>query len=242
VSTAAAPGSERSSASGERAVGSVSASAVPLRVGLFRTIARPVFRMLFHILSRVEIEGLGNIPQNGSYLVACNHISIYEPPLVLAFWPTVLEVAAAIDVFDRPQQGTLVRLYGSLPVHRGEFDRHLIEAMVAMLKAGRAVLIFPEGGRTHSPGLRQAWTGTSYVAARAGVDVIPVGVAGTEVLGEAIAEHRRARLRMRIGEAVHTPPIDLHSPDRKRALLGHTENVMRGIAGLLPETHRGIYG
>jgi 1-acyl-sn-glycerol-3-phosphate acyltransferase len=242
MSTAAAPGSERSNASRKRITAAGPASTVPLRVALFRTVARPVFRMLFHILSRVEIDGLGNVPESGSYLVACNHVSIYEPPLVLAFWPTVLEVAAAIDVFDRPQQGTLVRLYGSLPVHRGEFDRHLIEAMVAMLMAGRAVLIFPEGGRTHSPGLRQAWTGTSYIAARAGVDVIPVGVAGTESLGESIRAHRRTRLKMRIGEPVATPPLDLHSPERKSTLFAHTENIMRSISGLLPESHRGIYG
>ncbi len=242
MSTAAAPGSERSSASGEPTAAGASALTVALRVGLFRMVARPTFRILFHLLSRVEIEGLGNVPKKGSYLVACNHVSIYEPPLVLSFWPTALEVAAAIDVFDRPQQGTLVRLYGSLPVHRGEFDRHLIETMVAMLMAGRAVLIFPEGGRTHTPGLRQAWVGTSYVAVRAGVDVIPVGVAGTETLGESIREHRRTRLRMRIGEPVHTPLIDLHSPERKGALLAHTEKIMRSIAELLPGSHRGVYG
>lgn len=205
-------------------------------------VARPAFRILFHVLSRIEIEGRANIPAKGGYLVACNHVSIYEPPLVLSFWPTALEVAAAIDVFDRPQQGALVRLYGSLPVHRGEFDRQLIETMIAMLMAGRAVLIFPEGGRTHTPGLRKAWTGTSYVAARAGVDVIPVGVAGTEILGQSIREHHRTRLKMRIGEPVHTPAIDLRSPERKQALVDHTDNIMRSIAALLPGSHRGMYG
>jgi 1-acyl-sn-glycerol-3-phosphate acyltransferase len=237
-----APGRRRSDAEGKGAAGEIPVGGVAWKVGLFRSIARPAFRLLFHILSRVEIEGKGNIPERGSYLVACNHITIYEPPLVLAFWPSALEVAAAVDVFDRPQQGTLVRLYGSLPVHRGGFDRHLIEVMVAMLKGGRSVLIFPEGGRSHSPGLRRAWQGTSYVAARAGVDVVPVGVTGTESLGEAIHEHRRIRVRMMIGEPVCTPAIDLHSPERKRALVDHTERIMRRIAGLLPESHRGVYG
>lgn len=231
-----------SSATGGYDVGVVSGPSIPWRVKLFRTIARPVFRLLFRLLSRVEIEGLGNVPDRGGYLVACNHISIYEPPLVIAFWPRVLEVAAAIDVFDRPQQGTLVRLYGSLPVHRGEFDRRLIEAMLAMLRAGRPVLIFPEGGRTHSPGLRRGWHGTSYVAVRAGVDVIPVGVTGTESLGEAIRRHRRVRLCVKIGKALPTPEIDLHGPLRKTALLSHTEKIMCGIAGVLPEPYRGVYG
>jgi 1-acyl-sn-glycerol-3-phosphate acyltransferase len=241
LSAAAAPGSQRSEARGRHLELGASASSVPLRVSLFRMVARPSFRLLFRILSRVEIEGAGNVPKEGSYLVACNHISIYEPPLVLSFWPTTLEVAAAIDVFDRPQQGALVRMYGSLPVHRGEFDRRLIETMIAMLMAGRGVLIFPEGGRTHTPGLREAWAGASYVAARAGVDVIPVGVAGTELLGESIRARRRTRLSLRIGEPLPTPAIDLHSPGRKGALLAHTETIMRSIAALLPASHRGIY-
>lgn len=223
------------------AAAGATAASVPWKVGLFRTFARPAFRLLFRLLSRVEIEGLANVPRRGSYLVACNHISIYEPPLVIAFWPCALEVAAAVDVFDRPQQGTLVRLYGSLPVHRGEFDRRLIEAMIAMLLAGRPVLIFPEGGRTHSPGLRQAWHGTSYVAARSGVDVLPVGVTGTESLGEAIRQHRRARLRIMIGEPIATPAIDLRRPERKITLHSHTETIMKAIAGLLPEAYRGVY-
>jgi 1-acyl-sn-glycerol-3-phosphate acyltransferase len=242
VSTAGVSGRHSTGSSTSITTGSGTVSRLPWQVALFRAIARPGFRMLFRILSRVEVDGLANIPQRGPYLVACNHISIYEPPLVLAFWPIALEVAAAIDVFDRPQQGNLVRMYGSLPVHRGEFDRQLIEAMVAMLKGGRSVLIFPEGGRSHSPGLRQAWHGTSYVAARAGVDVIPVGVTGTEQLGEAIREHRRTRLRLVIGERIATPSIDLHSPGRKSALLAHTEQIMRGVAGLLPEPYRGVYG
>jgi len=215
---------------------------IPWKVRLFRACARPVFRILFHILSRIEIDGLENVPKHGSYLVACNHISIYEPPLVLAFWPRVLEVAAGVDVFDRPQQGRLVRLYGSLPVHRGEFDRELLESMVTMLKAGRSVLIFPEGGRSHSPGLRQAWHGTSYVAARASVDVVPVAVSGTESLGGAIRDRRRAPLRLSIGPALGAPSIDLRSPGRKSALVSHTETIMRSIGTLLPEAYRGVYG
>lgn len=241
MSRGEASGRDRSAAKGDSSAGERSRSKVQWKAALFRAVGRPVFRILFHVLSRVEIEGLGNVPTRDGYLVACNHVSIYEPPLVLAFWPTVLEVAAAADVFDRPQQGTLVRMYGSLPVHRGAFDRRLIEAMVAMLKAGRGVLIFPEGGRTHSPGLRQAWHGTSYVAAKAGVDVIPVGVVGTESLAQAIRSHHRTRLRMIIGEPVSTPSIDLRSPDRKRALLSHSETIMRSIASLLPETYRGVY-
>ena len=242
MSTAGVSSGDRSEVDGENVAGDMSASKTPWKISLFRAAARPVFRILFRILSRVEIEGLANVPKRGGYLVACNHISIYEPPLVLAFWPQVLEVAAAVDVFDRPQQGTLVRLYGSLPVHRGEFDRQLIDSMVTMLKAGRPVLIFPEGGRTHSPGLRQAWHGTSYVAARASVDVVPVAVSGTEFLGEAIRDRRRAALRIAIGPAVRIPSIDLHSPGRKSALVSHTETIMRSIGALLPEAYRGVYG
>jgi 1-acyl-sn-glycerol-3-phosphate acyltransferase len=128
-------------------------------VRLFRRIARPTFRILYRVLGRVKVWGWENIPAQGGYLVVANHVSIYDPPLVIAFWPRELEVAGAVDVLDRPFQVWFMRQYGALWVHRGQVDRRLLEEMVGLLRAGLPVLIFPEGGRSHVPGLRAGWPG-----------------------------------------------------------------------------------
>jgi 1-acyl-sn-glycerol-3-phosphate acyltransferase len=215
---------------------------IPWGVRVFRLIGRPFFRMLFHILARVQVEGFENIPQADGYLVSANHISIYDPPLVVAFWPTPLEAAGAVDVLERGMQGVLMRLYGGLSVHRGQADRSLLMEMVRRLKAGRPVLMDPEGRRSYVPGMQTAHPGVAYVAAKAGVPVVPVGVIGTEGVLDHWKRASRPRLRMVVGEPVHLPPVNLGSPEQKRALRANTEILMRAIADLLPPEYRGVYG
>lgn len=215
---------------------------LPWKVRLFRAVGRPVFRLLFHILSDVETVGKENVPERGGYLVSANHLSIIDPPLIIAFWPRPLEAAGAVDVLDRPFQGWLMRSYGAVAVHRGEADRAVLEAIIARLNAGLPVLLDPEGRRSHVAGMQQARPGVAYLAARSGVPVVPVGVTGTESATAAWRRLRRPRLRMVIGKPLHLPPIDLRSPERKQALRANTDRVMRAIAALLPPEYRGVYG
>ena len=208
---------------------------------LFRAFVRPTFRFLFHVLCRVEIEGKQNIPREGGYLVVINHLALYDPAMVVAFWPRALEIAGAADVLDRPFQGDLFRGYGVLPVHRGQVDRKLLRGMVGFLNQGLPVLIAPEGGRTHTPGMRQAWHGAAYVAGKAMVPLLPVGVTGTEAADETWKRWRRPRLRMVIGQPFTLPLIPWGSPSRKQALEANTAQLMREIAELIPPEYRGIY-
>jgi 1-acyl-sn-glycerol-3-phosphate acyltransferase len=208
---------------------------------MFRAFVRPFFRFLFHILCRVQIEGKQNVPRKGAYLVVFNHVSIFDPPFVIAFWPRALEVVGAVEVLDRGYQGVLMRGYGALPVHRGKADRKLLRGMVSFLERGKPVLIAPEGGRTHTPGMRHAWHGAAYIAGKATVPLVPVGVTGTGSVSKTWKRWRRPLLRMVIGEPFTLPPIPWGTPERKAALEANTEQLMREIAQLMPREYRGIY-
>lgn len=214
---------------------------IPFYSKVFRKVARPVFRMLFHILSRVSISGRANIPADGAYIIAPNHISIYEPPLLAAFWPRELEIAAAIEILDRPIQSEIMRLYHTIHVHRDRMDRSLIRGLLTRLASGSPVLIFPEGTRTMEPGLVQGHTGVAYLAAKAEVGVIPVGIVGTAELWQGIKRFTRPRVEVRIGRMLTFPPLDLRSRERKQALRNRTDEIMTAIAHLLPEDYRGAY-
>lgn len=207
-----------------------------------RSAARPFFRALFHILCRVRIEGLGNIPKQGGYIIAHNHISLFEPPLVCAFWPVAPEAISAADVFVRPWLKFFVIAYHAIPVHHGEYDREVIDTMLGVLQSGRPLVIAPEGGRSHKPGLRQAWPGVAYVMDRAQVPVVPVGISGTtdDMLDRALRA-RRPRLSMHIGEPFTLPSLSGRGEERRAARQAHADLVMRRIAALLPEDYRGIY-
>jgi 1-acyl-sn-glycerol-3-phosphate acyltransferase len=64
-----------------------------------------VFRGIFRALARVQNCGKENIPYGKPYVFAMNHVSIFDPPFVGAFWPEQLEIIGAIDVFSQPGQG-----------------------------------------------------------------------------------------------------------------------------------------
>ena len=215
---------------------------VPLHTRITRRIMRPIFRLLFHILSQVRISGLENIPERGPYLIAINHVSLYEPPLVLAFWPVPTEAAGAVEIWERRGQNILIRLDGCIPVHRGNYDRTLIETMSAVLKSGLPLLIAPEGGRSHQLGMRRALPGAAYVIDRAGVPVVPVGIVGaTDDFLERAVHGKRPLIEMRIGQAVHLPAINGKGEQRRLARRRNADLMMRRIAALLPPEYRGVY-
>jgi len=215
---------------------------VPFGVRLFRAVMRPLFRGLFHLLARVRITGRENVPKDGAYLIAMNHVSLYEPPFLLAFWPVAPEAVGAVDIWSRPGQSTLARLYGGIPVHRGEYDRQLINTMLAALKSGRPLAIAPEGGRSHSPGMRRALPGVAYAIDQAGVQVVPVGIVGTSDDFMQRALHgQRTTLEIRIGRPVHLPPVQGKGEERRLARQRNADLIMIHIAALLPVEYHGVY-
>lgn len=215
---------------------------VPVWIQLLRTVMRPLFRGIFRLLSRVRITGLKNVPPTGPYLIAINHVSLYEAPFLLAFWPVAPEAVGAVDIWARPGQSTLARLYGGIPVHRGEIDRELIETMLAVLRSGRPLAIAPEGGRSHQPGMRRALPGVAHIMDQARVPVVPVGIVGTtdDFLARAL-QLKRPLLEMHIGKQVLLPPIEGKGEARRAARQRNVDLIMTHIAALLPSEYRGVY-
>lgn len=214
-----------------------------LAARLLRPGLRAVLRGIFHLVSRVIINGLEHVPKSGAYLIAINHISLYEAPFVASFWPIAPEVAGAADVWQRPGQSLLARGYGGIKIHRGEYDRQMIDATLNVLRSGRPLLIAPEGGRSHIPGMRRARPGVAYLMDKAGVPVIPVGVVGSthDFLSRGL-RGQRPPIEMRIGPPVELPPISGRGEARRLARQKNADQVMFAIAALLPPEYRGLYG
>lgn len=215
---------------------------VPIANRFARWMARPIFRLVFHLLSEVKINGLENVPRSGAYLITINHVSTYEPPFVLAFWPIAPEGAGAIEIWERPGQAILVRIYHGIPIHRGEFDRLALESMINVLNSGRPLLIAPEGGRTHEFGMRRALPGVAYLVEKTGVPVVPVGVVGaSDDFFDRALHFKRPRLEMRIGQPFHLPMVKGKGAERREALQANADLIMQAIVALVPSEYHGVY-
>ncbi len=215
---------------------------VPFRYRLSRPLVTATFRLIFRILARIKMTGKENIPYGKSYVVAMNHISIFDPPLIGSFWPELLEIIGGANVFERPIQGQVLKLYGVIPVHRGEYDRALMQRVITAIKSGYSLLIAPEGARSHVTAMRRALPGIAYIVEKTQVPVVPAGVVGTtDDFWQRAKRGEKPQLEMRIGSPFNLPRIIEKGAARREARQRNADLVMRHVAGLLPEDYRGVY-
>lgn len=215
---------------------------IPLWQRLTRCLAKPVFRMIFHTLAGVRIQGMEKIPDGQPYLAAINHVSLFDPPFALSFWPEMVEAMGAAEIWSRPGQNILVRLYGVIPVHRYDYDRALFDKALAALRAGRPLLLAPEGGRSHTPGLQRARPGVAYLADETGLPVVPVGIVGTtDDFWKVASRGHRPQLKMIIGEPFVLPRLVGRGSERRWSRQHNADLIMQRIAALLPVEYRGVY-
>ena len=215
---------------------------VPLQFRIIRPFLKTVFRGIFHLLAKIKITGKENIPYGKPYVAAMNHVSIFDPPFVAAFWPEQLEIIGAIDVFSKPGQGQLLKLYGVIPVHRGDYDRSLLRRIISIIQSGHSLLIAPEGARSHKPGMLYARPGIAYIVEKTGAPVLPVGMVGTtEDFWQRAIRGQKPSLEMRIGKPITLPRITAEGTDKHAARQQNADLVMAHLAGLLPEEYRGVY-
>ncbi|HEX5836486.1 MAG TPA: lysophospholipid acyltransferase family protein [Anaerolineales bacterium] len=215
---------------------------VPLRFRIVRPVLKVIFRAIFRTLGRVRLTGTENVPLGRPYVVAMNHVSIYDPPLAAAFWPEHLEIIGASDVFDKPGQGQLLRAYGVIPVHRGDYDRVLLTRIIRIIESGFPLLIAPEGGRSHATAMNRAKPGIAYIVEKTGVPVLPLAIVGTtQDFWQRARRGKRPPLEMHIGRPITLPEITARGTEKHAARQQNADLVMRHIAGLLPLEYRGVY-
>ncbi|NMC52166.1 MAG: 1-acyl-sn-glycerol-3-phosphate acyltransferase [Chloroflexi bacterium] len=207
-----------------------------------RWLLRPLGRLLYRILARPEVEGLENVPKEGAYLIAINHVSIFEPPFVIPFWPVPPEPLGAVEVWREPDKALLAKFYGGIPIDRDNYDRQALDRVVVAIRGGARVLIAPEGRLSRVPGLRRAKLGVAYLAERTNATIVPVGVSGAtqNFLARALRGQKPA-IRMKIGKPFVLPPISTQEGSRKEAYQRNADLVMARIAALLPSEYQGYY-
>ncbi|HTK08612.1 MAG TPA: lysophospholipid acyltransferase family protein [Ktedonobacteraceae bacterium] len=189
---------------------------------------------LFSLLARMHIRGRYNIPRKGPFIVASNHLSWTDIPLVAQYVPSRVVYMAKEESFHS-RVGWLVRFLGAFPVKRGEGDRRAIKAADDQLKKGKIFVIFPEGTRSKIGVLGKAYAGLGMIALRSGVPVIPVAVWGSE---HALKKFR-PDVTIQYGEPVILKPKG--NKITRDDIESSTDEIMLRIAAMLPPHYRGAY-
>ncbi|GAC1337491.1 MAG: hypothetical protein NVSMB29_01900 [Candidatus Dormibacteria bacterium] len=204
---------------------------------------RAVVRLLIRVVLRggsLEVRGRDNVPRRGALVIAANHAGTVDPALLGALVPRRdLHYMAKSEHFQGPR-ALFFHAAHAFPIVRTGADRSHLEYAVALLEAGRAVLVFPEGSRARDGVLRRPKPGAAYLAQRTGATVLPVALWGSDaVLPRGVRLPRRAPVRIRFGEAFTLP--ERGADDRPVSRQEAAELVMGRIAELMPAELRGPY-
>lgn len=140
------------------------------------------FWLSFKTFWRMKIYGHKNIPQKGGVIVAANHISLFDPPVVGSAMERQAYYMAKEELFRIPIFGRILRKVNAFPVRRGETDFAALKRMLAVLKEGKAVILFPEGTRSRGDDFLRGKPGIGMLAVHTGVPVVPAFIRNTNRL------------------------------------------------------------
>lgn len=158
-------------------------------------------------LYRTRIVGKERLPRSGGYVLAPSHRSMMEITLLALVTKDRIRYMGKAEVFRIPVLGAIFRSLGGFPVARDGTDRKAVRDSMAMLQAGDRLAIFPEGTRQHGPKIQPLQPGAAYLALRANVPIVPVGMAGTEeIMRSGGRLPRFGRVVIVVGEPLTPPP------------------------------------
>ncbi len=195
------------------------------------TLAVLLSRIGMHVWYKLQFEGQENLPDRGGYVFASNHRSYVDPVvIVLGSKHGKFSFMAKTELFKNPFFGKLISWLGAFPVERGKGDNAVIDTSIEKIREGRNLLIFPEGTRSKTGKVGRGKTGVALIAARSGVDVVPVGV---NFEGEKL--HFRSRIIVRYG--IPIPASDLYTSEEinPRELRSIKDRIMNEVKALVDE-------
>lgn len=194
-------------------------------------LARALVYALSRLLWRIRFVGVDRLPRRGPYVLAPSHRSNLDSFFAALVTTRRVRFMAKEEIWKSRLLGRAAEYLGAFPVDRGAADRAALRNAAACLEAGEPLVIFPEGTRRRGPTIENLYHGAAYLAARHGVPIVPVGIAGSEeILAKGRKLPRLDRVTLVIGETLE-PPRRTGSVRRAdvRALTGDLELALQKV-------------
>jgi len=188
-----------------------------------------LFRILSRFVFRVRVSGQENLPKSGGFILASNHISYFDPPLVGCWVPRAIYFFAKKELFDHKLFGAILRRVNALPVRRGTIDRKALEMAIETVKQGHGLTVFPEGTRSKTGEFMAPKLGVGVIARQAKCPIVPAYLSGADRLSECLTGRRK--LRVTYGESLSAEWVTSFPADRA-GYLKIAEAVMARIGQL----------
>jgi len=190
------------------------------------------FGAAFRSLFGLRVTGGEHLVTEGAVLVAANHQSYLDPPLISCLYNDEMFFLARKTLFTRTSRWLYTK-WNAIPVDQNRPDMASLKTIIRKLKDGHRVLVFPEGERTNDGDIGEAAPGIGLVAAKSGAVIQPVRISGArEALPRGSARVRFARITVAIGRPIRLTPAELGAPNGKEDYERIARRIMAAIAAL----------
>jgi len=195
-------------------------------------IARSIFRELAYGLFDFRVRGAEKLHFTGPALIASNHVSFLDPPFVGQAFEEAIHYFARKTLFDHPLAGAILRSWQSIPIDRDKPDAGSLKTTIRLLRAGKKVLVFPEGTRSPDGKLQPAEAGTGLFLAKSGAPVLPVRIFGSyEAYPRGAKTLHPASITLVVGD-LWQPDLHSYSQQGKDLYQALADDIMRRIGEL----------
>lgn len=192
-------------------------------------ILKIILWLFFRLFFRLEVSGIENLPKEGPALVAANHASLWDPPVIGVNIPRYIHFMAKEELFKIPVLSLIVKKLQAFPVRRGTADRAAIRTAIHLLESGELIGVFPEGTRSKTGNLGRPEAGVAMIALKTGAPIIPTAVIGTH--GTFSTGNRIPKFKVKFGK-----PIYFTNEKHDKETIEKLSNIMmREIERLLEE-------
>jgi len=158
------------------------------------------------IYCRMTVTGQENIPTTGPFILAPIHRSYIDTPIASGCTRRRMRFMGKDSMWKHQPLNWMLSALGAFPVTRGSADREAILRAIQVLKSGEPLVLFPEGERKSGAVVQPLMDGAAYVACKAGVPIIPVGIGGSErVMGKGAKFIYPRKLVVIIGQPIPVP-------------------------------------
>jgi 1-acyl-sn-glycerol-3-phosphate acyltransferase len=200
---------------------------------------RGLFFGLAKVYFRLESRGREHMPAHGPFVLAPVHRSNLDFILMSTLTRTRMRYMGKASIWKWSWGGKFVSMLGAFPVHRGSADRAALRTCLQVIENGEPVLIFPEGTRRAGPMIDDLFDGPAYVAVRAGVPIVPVGIGGSDMAMPVGAKFIRPhKIVLLVGEPIIPPVGDGSGRVRRSVVRELTEQLHQALQPLYDEARR----